>query len=272
MKKVKILGVQFDVVTAHEALSRIMNTVKNHSDEKGKHIVTPNPEMILEAQKNPEFAMTLNYAWLSIPDGIGVLWASTLLATARGDGFLVKVIKGVILLGALVIRPKMVTRVFPERVTGVDLMEKICNQSQYYGTKIFLLGAAQGVAAKTAQTLLQKYPRLKIVGTYSGSPRQEDFGHIYALIKKTEPDILFVAYGAPAQELWIHQHIRDLPSVKIAMGVGGAFDVIAGIKKRAPRLMRIMGIEWLWRLAQEPSRIKRIFNATARFPIEILKS
>ncbi|MDB4978821.1 MAG: WecB/TagA/CpsF family glycosyl transferase N-acetylglucosaminyldiphosphoundecaprenol, partial [Candidatus Peribacteria bacterium] len=111
-----------------------------------------------------------------------------------------------------------------------------------------------------------KNPNLQVVGTYSGSPRGEDAGQIVSVIQKARPAILFVAYGAPAQDMWIDEHMQKLPSVRVAMGVGGTFDFLAGVARRAPVGIRNMHLEWLWRVALEPWRIKRIWTAVVVFP------
>lgn len=244
--KVKILGVSFGSVTMEEALEKVKEIFdKLRAGEKGKQVVTPNPEMLLLAQQDKEFMHVLNSAYLSVPDGIGILWAARYIHKKK---------------------------VLPERVAGVDLMEHIVEASRHFQGKIFLLGAGEGIAQKVKEKFEKKYPGVKIVGVYSGSPREDEFIHIKSLIVKTEPNILFVAFGQKTQELWIHKHLHEFPSVKLAMGVGGAFDFISGHRKRAPKWMHSLALEWLFRLIQEPSRIKRIWNATIKFPIKVLKN
>jgi N-acetylglucosaminyldiphosphoundecaprenol N-acetyl-beta-D-mannosaminyltransferase len=137
---------------------------------------------------------------------------------------------------------------------------------------VFLLGAADGVAEKAAAVLRSRNPRLKIVGTFSGSPRMEDDAVIMRMIKDAKPHLLLVAFGAPAQDLWIHEHLKNLPSVRVAMGVGGTFDFLAGVQKRAPRWMRSIGLEWLWRFIREPSRWKRMWRAVVVFPWLVIRA
>lgn len=281
MKKVKILNVQFDACTKDEALGRIL-AVLNRKGETGRCIVTPNPEMLLEARENQTFQEVLNRAWLSIPDGTGILWASTFQEISKRSGAFVRFLKALFSLAALVLAPASCRKVFPQRITGVDLMESICAVSRTLhpptlrqaqgGVPIFLLGAQAGISEQVKTVLENRYPGIRIAGTFSGSPDDFDFPSIQALIAETQPAILFVAYGAPAQELWISRHLAKLPSVKIAMGVGGAFDFLSGHKKRAPEWMQHLGLEWLYRLLQEPRRIKRIWNATVKFPAAVIFS
>ena len=136
---------------------------------------------------------------------------------------------------------------------------------------VFLLGGAEGIAEKTKEKLEELYKNIDIVGTYAGRPFTDDDETIFETINNTQPQILFVAFGTPKQEQWIYENLKKLPSVKIAMGIGGAFDFISGHVKRAPIPFQKMGIEWLWRLFQEPrKRIPRIWNAVIVFPLKIL--
>lgn len=269
MKKTKILDVQFDICTKDEALKRVIDVLENREHEIGKQIVTPNPEMLLEARKNTDFRAVLNASWLSIPDGIGILWTSTFNEITKNSSALGRYLKMFLSLLSLAIYPKFCTKIFPERITGVDLMESICAISK--GAPIFLLGAKPGVAEKVKTFLETKYRGINIVGVFSGSPDEDNFPAIQAMIAETQPKILFVAFGSPNQELWIAQHLHKLKSVKIAVGLGGAFDFLAGKRLRAPKWIQKLGLEWLFRLMQEPSRIKRIYNATIKFPLIILK-
>lgn len=275
MKKIKILNVPFDVCTKDEALGRVLEVLKNRAHEGAKQIVTPNPEMLLEADRNEKFRIVLNHAWLSIPDGIGILWASTFQKISQGNSAIPRFAKAVLSLFSLALFPKFCMKIFPQRVTGTDLMESICAVSrtlrQAQGDiRIFLLGAKPGVAERVKEILETRYRGMNIVGTFSGSPSPDDFLAISARIAETQPHILFVAFGSPAQELWIAEHLKKLKSVRIAMGCGGAFDFIAGERKRAPKWMQKIGIEWLFRLIQEPARVKRIWNAVVKFPIKII--
>lgn len=272
MKKIKILNVQFDVCTKDEALGRILDVLQNRAHESAKQIVTPNPEMLLCAQHDSSFREVLNRSWMSIPDGIGILWASTFQEITKRSGSIDRLFKGLMSLIGLAFFPRSCRRVFPERITGVDLMESICAVSRDGKIPIFLLGAQAGVSEKVKEILEIRYPGVNIVGTFSGSPEDFDFPRIHALIAETKPEILFVAYGAPTQELWISRHLSKFHSVKIAVGVGGAFDFLSGLKKRAPKWMQKLGLEWMYRLFQEPSRWKRIWNAAVKFPMRVIRS
>lgn len=239
MKRVEILGVPIDVVTMKEALSRTMIFLKNTEQY---HITTPNNEMILEAQDNKTFLSVLQRSALSIPDSTGVLWAA-----------------------------KRMGSVLPERVTGVDFTEQLC-RTLSQDQPVFFLGGMHGAGRKTAEVLQSYNPNLIVAGTYEGSPNAQDAEDILTRIRDSGAVLLFVAFGAPAQELWIDQYLHDLPLVKVAIGIGGTFDFLSGRMKRAPYCVQKLGLEWLWRLIQQPSRLRRIWNATILFPLRVLFS
>ncbi len=258
-EEIKVMDVRFNNVSMDEALDFIF-----HANKKG-YICTPNPEMLLETQKNHKFLKVLNHSLLNIPDGIGILWAATQIINNASK------LIALLNLPLIVLYPGKFKKVLKQRVTGTDLLQKICQKAAKNNTKLFFLGAATGVSENAAQKLEHFYPGLNIVGTHAGSPSQYEQKEIIDLINSTDAEILFVAYGAPNQEMWIADSINKLKNIKIAIGIGGAFDFISGRRKRAPKIMQKLGLEWLFRLIQEPTRIKRIYNATIKFPIEIIK-
>ncbi len=261
-ERIEIAGVPFDPVTYEQVIEKIKSVM--HKDGKA-YIVTPNPEMVLEADENAEFKKVLQHSILSIPDGVGILWASHYLSSPRSKSRTVRFFSLLSSLSSIIFRPAKIREKLPERVTGTDLFYRIAEESQNHKWRIFLLGAKPGVAIKAVDILLKKYPKAIFAGTYAGSPSFGEEEQIRNLIDSSKPDILFVAYGSPAQELWIARNLPRLNSVKLAIGVGGAFDFAAGAVKRAPRFMQKTGLEWLWRVMREPSRIKRIWNATYVF-------
>ena len=247
-----------------------LKEVRDFLVERGQFlVVTPNPEIILASRREPTLKRILNSADLSIADGTGILWAATVQRFAWKKRL--RVVVGLYAIFAylsLFFYPGFCRRVLPERVTGVDLMLKMAEKLE---VRMFLLGAEEGVAEKVREKLTGLNPKLNVVGTYSGSPLPRDEKAIITEIKAVQPEILLVAFGAPAQELWLKRNLRKLPSVKVAMGVGGSFDFIAGVKKRAPQWMRKLGLEWLFRLIMQPKRIARIYRAVVKFPLIFLK-
>ena len=241
--RTKILDIPFDQVTMENAINLVINRLikTDRQENKPLFIATPNPEMLLEANANPHFKKILQITDLNIADGFGIILAS-----------------------------KLTKNPLKSRVTSIDLLQKICEQAPA-GTKIFLLGAMPGIAEKTAKILKQQSPQIKIAGTYSGSPSESEEILIRGLINKSGAEILFVAFGSPKQELWLDRNLAGLNQLKIAIGVGGAFDFVSGNRQRAPRWMRKIGLEWLFRVIIEPARLGRIFNATIKFPLVFLK-
>lgn len=221
----KVLGVRVDNVDVDEAVQKVKTLFK-----KGKrsYVVTPNPEMVISARSDAAFARILNEADLAIPDGIGLIWASRILG------------------GPL-----------RERVTGTDLFLELCAEAARREGKVFLLGGQEGVAERVGRELKKRYPKLRIVGTFAGDGSEKGDKETARIIREAGPiDLLFVAYGHGKQERWIGRNLGEVP-VKIAMGVGGAFDFVSGEIPRAPRFIQRLGLEWLFRLVQQPQRIRR---------------
>lgn len=262
-KKIEILDIPFQNTTLEDASSFIVDKVK-----KGKvgYACTPNPEMLLESLKNPEFKNVIQNSILNIPDGIGILWAATNIYNKNSK------LKALLNLPLIAVYPGYFKKVLKERVTGVDLVESICKKIAKENINCFFLGASPGIAKKAAEILEKKYPGLSVNGTYAGSPKDKELDEIVHMIDEADTDILFVAYGAPAQELWISKAMKKSKTVNVAIGIGGTFDFISGKRVRSPKWMQKLGLEWLYRLIQEPSRWKRIYNATIKFPIAVLKS
>ena len=230
-ESIALLGVRVSNVDVPESLTIIEGLIESDTPHQ---VVTVNTEFVMAAQTDADFKAIINATALALPDGVGILWA------ARFLGHPLK-----------------------KRVTGVDTVQRVAELAARKGYRLFLLGAAEGVADLCAQRLSNQYPNLQIVGTYSGSPAVEEEDGILALVKQAKPDILFVAYGAPQQDKWIARNLARL-GVPLAMGVGGAFDFIAGAAVRAPRWMQRLGLEWLHRLYREPWRWRRML-ALPRF-------
>jgi N-acetylglucosaminyldiphosphoundecaprenol N-acetyl-beta-D-mannosaminyltransferase len=223
--QVVILGVPVDNVTEEEALARVEAFIENGRPHQ---VVTVNPEFVVEAQSDANFLQVLKEADLSLPDGAGLLWAARCLGTPLS-----------------------------ERLAGVDTVRRIASLAAERGYRLFLLGAAEGVAEATAMRLEEENPGLRVAGTYGGSPDPKEEEEIVEMIRAARPHLLLVAYGAPQQDLWIKRNLGRL-EVPVAMGVGGAFDFISGKAKRAPGWMQRWGLEWLHRLLHEPWRWRRM--------------
>ena len=231
-RRITILGVAVDNITEDEALARVADFVAAGGPH---HIVTVNPEFVMEARRDAAFRAVLAAADVATPDGFGLL----LVARRRGTPF-----RG--------------------RVTGVELIGRIAAEGARKGWSLFLLGAAPGVAERAAAELQRRNPGLRVAGCYAGSPRAADEPAIRARIQEARPDVLLVAYGHPAQDLWIARNQPHM-HVPVAIGVGGVFDYLAGVAPRAPGWMRRLGLEWLYRLARQPRRWRRILTAVPLF-------
>jgi N-acetylglucosaminyldiphosphoundecaprenol N-acetyl-beta-D-mannosaminyltransferase len=235
---ITILGIRVHAITTEATLAWIEAAV---AERVPRQICTANPEFVMAAQRDPEFFDLLNRADLVLPDGVGLLWAAR-----RLGGHL------------------------PERVAGSDLIGLIAGRAAARGWRVFFLGAAEGVAERAAEVLAERHSGLVVAGAFAGSPRPEDEAGIVARVRAARPDILFVAYGAPAQDKWIARN-RERLEVPVSMGVGGAFDFVAGVARRAPIWVRRLGIEWLHRLYRQPWRARRIFTAAILFPLAVLR-
>lgn len=241
-KSVYMLGVRVDRLSQQQALDSMEQIIAHHRASSNRapcrQIVTVNPEFVMEAQHNLDFLMAINQATLALPDGVGVVWASRYLGEP-----------------------------VPERITGVDTLVALAQRCAIAGYRLYLLGAAPGVAATAGARLQELAPGLVIVGTYAGSPALEEEDAIIERIRTAQADVLCVAYGAPAQELWIRRNLSRLP-IALAMGVGGAYDFLSGRQRRAPRIMQRLGLEWLHRLYCEPWRWRRML-ALPRFAVQV---
>ncbi len=246
---INIFNVRIDSVTKNEALQKARLFLSGSSQHS---IYTPNPEMLMAARHDPSFTHVLNRSSLNLCDGFGI---------------------------------QLVTCFKLRRLTGVDFMSALCELAAEENKTIYLLGSASETVIDAAGLFLQtRSPNLKIVGKNKGpkiflkknsvatellfeNSEAEENEKILHDIILSAPDLLLVAFGHEKQERWIDTHLEQLPSVKIALGVGGAFDMLAGTIPRAPRLFRAVGLEWLWRLGIEPKRFSRIITAAILFPM-----
>ncbi|MFJ8234709.1 WecB/TagA/CpsF family glycosyltransferase [Ureibacillus sp. NPDC094379] len=220
--KEKVLGIQVNTENYDELIPKVFERIE--TKEKSL-IVAINPEKIIKAKEDPALKKLLNEAEFQIPDGIGVILAS-------------KIQKGQI----------------TSRVTGVDMMLRLCQEAAKRKKPIFLYGGKPGVADKAADKLRKLYPGIIVAGTQDGY--EKDQNKVIEKINEAKPDLLFVAMGSPKQENWINAN-RDQLHPTIYQGVGGSFDVLAGTVKRAPEAFQKVGMEWFYRLIKEPKRLKR---------------
>lgn len=231
---VEIVGIKVDKAGFAEAQAIVSDFLEG---DRLNMIFTPNSEILLDAVKDREFGDVLNDAQLIIPDGIGVVIASRFYGTPLA-----------------------------ERVTGVDLTEKILELCAAKGKGVFLLGATQDSVEAAAEKIKERYSGIHIAGLRNGYFSEDDEEQIIEEINSSGAEVLLVGLGAPKQEKFIYRHRQGLNGVKIAIGLGGAIDVFAGKAKRAPEFYQKAGLEWLYRLMKQPSRFIRM----TKLPIFIL--
>ncbi len=229
---ISILGVNIDKITMSGALEAVKGFL---TGDRPRVIYTPNTEIVMEARKNTKFKELLNNADLVIPDGIGLIYASRIKKKA-----------------------------LPERVTGVDLSFKMLEIANENGYSLFILGGKEGVAKEATENISKQYPNIKIAGYHHGFFKGTHIDHkghqeeksVIEMINQSKPDILFVGLGAPKQEIWINEN-KSFLNCKVIIGNGGTVDILSGRVKNAPDFYRNNGLEWLYRLAKDPKRIKR---------------
>lgn len=249
-RRASVLGLPVDLIEMEALLSHVAGWIAaaRATDTVGQplqrvglgrqacQIVTLNPEMAMTARRDAALAAAIRGADVVTADGVGVVWALRLHG-----------IRG------------------PRRLTGVDLLDSFAALAAARGYRIYLLGAAPGVARAAAERLVARYPGLEVAGTHAGSPRREDERDTLDRVRAARADAVFVAFGSPAQEVWIARN-REQLGASVAVGVGGAFDFLAGRVPRAPAPLRGAGLEWLYRLWREPWRWRRML-ALPRFAV-----
>jgi N-acetylglucosaminyldiphosphoundecaprenol N-acetyl-beta-D-mannosaminyltransferase len=230
-----ILGIPFHAVTFPETVAWARQRIL--SRQPG-YIATANMDFVMQAWRDPELHRILLEAELVVADGNPLVWLSRFLG------------------------PKL-----PARVTGSDLvpmLAEMCRDNQF---ALFHLGGAPGVPEKAAEVLTRRYPGLRIAGCYSppkANLAQMNHREILARLEAAQPDLLYVAFGAPKQEKWVQLHIRQW-QVPLTIGIGGSLDFLAGTQRRAPRLVQRLGLEWLWRMCSDPPRLMRRYLQNIAF-------
>ena len=225
--RVRILGVDIDNITINEAGDITKDLVKT-SNKSCKIVVAPNTEFIMMAQRDKEFFDILRNASLATPDSVGVTIAG-----------------------------KLQKKPFKQRIPGQMYFRKVLEVGEKEEWTFYFLGGKEDVPMLAAENVRKLYPNIKIVGFHEGFFEKDSEEDVIKEINSLEPNVLFVAMGAPLQEKWINKN-KDNLKVDIATGQGGTFDYEAGRIKRAPKIIQRLGIEWLWRLILQPSRIIRM--------------
>ena len=223
-------GIPFDDGRPEETLEKAIGLI---GLDRAAYVVTPNPEIVMASWKDPALQEAILAADLILPDGVGLMWASRIL-------------------GAPLRR----------RLPGIDFASAMLAELAGRQGSVFLFGAEPGVARLAGEKLAGRFPGLRIAGTQHGYLSSDEEKTLLEATRRSRADLLFVCLGSPKQELWMQEHRADLPGV-LMIGLGGALDVYAGRLRRAPPSWRRLGLEWLWRLLQEPKRFKRVIRLPA---------
>lgn len=246
MDKIKIFGVNIQNTTLVETTILLEEYLKGMSL---KTIYTPNTEIVMAAKDDQELRDLLNQGDLVIPDGIGLIYGS-----------------------------RLKNKPLKERVTGFDTSIKLLDIANKNAYSLYLLGGKDGIAKAAVERIKKDYPNIRIAGFHHGYFKGSHLGlenepeeqKILGEINTTKPDIIFVGFGFPKQELWIHSNKSNIKS-KVIIGNGGVMDILSGNAKRAPDIYIKLGLEWFYRLIQDPSRIKRQL-VLPKFMIQVLLS
>ncbi|WP_010094768.1 WecB/TagA/CpsF family glycosyltransferase [Ornithinibacillus scapharcae] len=236
MDKVTIMGVPFLNIDQNGFVELLDNRIQQ---KQKTFVVTANPEIVMKANEDEKFNSIIQEATYTVADGIGVVKAANILKTP-----------------------------LPGRVTGFDTMVALLHKANENNYKVYLLGAQQEVLTKLIAIIHRDYPNIDLVGSHNGFFDLND-NTIADEVAELKPDMTFVALGAPRQEIWIHQN-WDKFEHGLFMGVGGSFDGIAGVVKRAPKIWQKLNLEWLYRLLQQPSRWKRML-VLPKFMFKIMR-
>jgi len=220
-----------------ETVSYLTQAIETRRPQR---VITGNPIMLMVGLDNPSFHHTLSTADLVVPDGAGVVWAA-----------------------------RRLNQPVQERVAGFDLMHELLREGERHQWSVYLLGASADIIQTAYSKLQEQYPGIRFVGCRDGYFTDKDDGEVIDGIKAANPDLLFVARSTMNQEPWIQKYQSEL-GVPVVMGVGGSFDVVSGKLKRAPAIFRRMGMEWFYRLLQEPSRFGRML-VLPRFALKVIK-
>ena len=223
---VPLFGLNLSRMSYPETLDWIESAVLSHEDRRAC-VFSANVDQLVRYRRDPAFRETYQIASLIVPDGMPLVWAARLLG-----------------------------KPVAERVTGIDLIEGLCRLAAGSQRTCFLLGSRPEVARSAAEALARRFPGLLVRGWHDGYFSRDGEQEVVAAINAARPDILFVGMGSPRQEIWLQRNFGRL-ACRLALPIGGSFEVIAGRRKRAPRLLQRSGLEWAWRLLQEPGRLGR---------------
>jgi len=281
VKRVKILGVKVDALTKDRLLEKAIEYIEGRDQN---YIVTTNSEFIVCAEKDDEFKKIINFSDLSIPDGGGIIWADYFLKLPveipaglpkkKRRAYRRRKIRAQFLFSLMLnlIYPWALKKRIPQRLSGADFVLSLCPIMAKKNCSLYLLGGSKEESVAYKFGLEKMFPDLIISGIKGGFSREDiPNEELVKAVNKAKPEILLVALGHPYQEKWIYHNLDKVPSVKLAVGVGGTLDYLSGRKKRAPKALQKLNLEWLWRLILEPKRWRRVKNAVIVFPRQVYR-
>lgn len=239
MNRISLLNFEVDVISFDETVYKLFDNI----DKKIKSFVFfINALKVYELDKNAELKNAMSSFNFLLADGVPIVWIS-----------------------------KLFKKPLPGRVNGTDLFEKLMENAEKRNKSVYFLGATQENIEKLIEVIRYKHPRLNIAGFRNGYFNQEEECEVVEVINQSEADILFLGFGSPKKELWAYKH-KDQLTVPVVQGVGGSFDIVAGIIQRAPKWMQKSGLEWLYRVIKEPNRMfKRYFVSNTVFLYLVIK-
>lgn len=233
--RVELLGCPFDAITEDATVDLVFQW-RDAEVRRSHHIITVNVAILMMAREDPKLANAIEKADLVVVDGKPLVWSARWLGSP-----------------------------IPEKVSGVDLMKRLLDAGNERGLSIYLLGTTQERLDVLERVIRAKWPRVRIAGTRNGYFKQPDWPEVTKNIREAKADLLLVGMPAPFKEIWCEEQ-RDALATPAILGVGGAFDVLAGFVPRAPRVMQEAGLEWAWRLAMEPKKLwKRYLTTNSAF-------
>lgn len=233
--EVSLLGCDFHAVTEEQALAAILGRCRS-GDRATNIVITVNAAILVMMRRDPRLRSAVAAGDLVVADGTPLVWASRLLGAP-----------------------------LPGRVTGVDLMGRLLDAGQAQGLRVFLLGTTQERLDRLVEVVRERYPGIVVAGTRNGYFGPTQYAEVAAQVREARADLLLVGMPAPMKEIWCEQH-REALATPVVLGVGGAFDVLAGYVRRAPVWMQNAGLEWLWRLILEPRKLwKRYLVTNSQF-------
>ncbi len=239
-ERIILLGIPFDKVNMSQTIGLIGRMVES---KQPHYLATANVDFVVQSQHDKQLLSILHEADLTVCDGTPLIWLS-----------------------------RFKRKPLPERVAGSDLVPQLLAEAEKHGWGVYFLGGDEKVSAQAVANVRQTHPQLRIAGAYSPpyAPLDKmDHEGICARIRETSPDLLFVSFGCPKQEKWIAMNYRAL-GVPVCVGVGATIDFLAGTVKRAPRWMQVAGLEWFYRLLQEPKRLWRRYFVDSLVILKLL--